>query len=82
MNLSFELYGELIPLAGGEHITLATETAPATVAEALLVLADQCPALQPRLDQCAAVRDTDILLRSDPLPENGHLVLLPPVAGG
>ncbi|MFA5676826.1 MAG: hypothetical protein WC953_00260 [Pseudomonas sp.] len=83
MKLSFEFYGELIPLsAGHERLTLMVSSAPATVADALLLLAEHLPALQSGLDRCAVVDDTDILLRSDPVPESGHLVLLPPVAGG
>ncbi|MFA5679442.1 MAG: MoaD/ThiS family protein [Pseudomonas sp.] len=82
MNLSFEFYGELIPLAGGERYTFRVAGMPATVAEALALLVDHCPALQPRLSRCAVVHDTEVLLRSDPLPDSGHLVLLPPVAGG
>lgn len=82
MILSFEFYGELIPLAEGERITLSASLAPATVADALALLASHYPVLHRRLHQCAVVCDTDVLLRSDPMPKNGHLVLLPPVAGG
>lgn len=83
MNLSFEFYGELIPLlAGNERLTLNASRPPATVADALVLLADHWPALQPRLDRCAVVCGTEVLLRSDPVPTSGQLALLPPVAGG
>lgn len=82
MILSFDVYGELIPLALGERLTLIVPSAPATVAEALALLGSQYPALQPRLGHCAVVCDTEVLLRTAPLPASGQLALLPPVAGG
>ena len=46
MNLSFEFYGELIPLlAGNERLTLNASPPPATVADALVLLVDHWPAL-------------------------------------
>lgn len=82
MIRSFEIYGELIPLAQGNQLTLTLSTEPATVAEALTLLGRQYPALQSRLSHCAVVCGTDVLLRTSPLPMTGQLALLPPVAGG
>lgn len=82
MILHFDLYGELEPLGEGGRIALPLEHRPATVAEALALLAEHCPSLQPQLGRCAVVWDTEVLLRSAPLPATDRLALLPPVAGG
>lgn len=80
--LTFELFGELTALAGRETLSLAPECPPTSVKEALELLAREQPALTRWLDHCAVACGDRILLRTDPIPGDQALALLPPVTGG
>ena len=53
-----------------------------TVADALAVLARERPELAGSLERCACVAGDTIVRRADPVPADGRIALLPPVAGG
>ncbi len=81
MQIAVQCFGVTARLAGRSR--LAIEVAPpATVADALAVLADQHEALAPTLPRCACARGDQIILRETPLADGDEIALLPPVAGG
>lgn len=78
----FELYANLERLAGEKECRIEAGDASLTVADALALLAQARPALASSLDRCACVSGDTIIRRADPLPDDGRIALLPPVAGG
>lgn len=80
--LRFELFGELVALAKSESVSLEPISSPASIQDALALLAQAQPALGPWLDRCAVACGDKLLLRGDAVPSDKPLALLPPVTGG
>lgn len=78
----FELFANLERLAGASTCQVDAPDDTNTVADALALLAIRRPELAASLDRCACVSGDTIVRRADPLPVDGRLALLPPVAGG
>jgi molybdopterin synthase sulfur carrier subunit len=80
-TLTFELFAQLERLAGAHHVSIDVADVR-DVAGALAALAQAHPSLAASLERCACVSGDTIVRRADPLPADGQLALLPPVAGG
>jgi molybdopterin synthase sulfur carrier subunit len=78
----FELFAALERLAGTSTLEVEGPDDTRTVADAIAVLARARPELATSLDRCACVSGDIIVRRADPLPADGRIALLPPVAGG
>jgi sulfur-carrier protein len=81
-TLTFELFANLERLAGASTCQVEARDDVLTVADALALLASERPALASALDRCACVSGDSIVRRADPVPADGRIALLPPVAGG
>lgn len=81
-TLTFELFAQLERLAGAHHVSIDVADDVRDVAGALAALAQAHPSLAASLERCACVSGDTIVRRADPLPADGQLALLPPVAGG
>lgn len=81
MRITVECYGPAQRLAGGERLAL-TLPEPATVADALALLAERGDELAQLLRQCAVAIGDEIVRRTHPLKSGDAIALLPPVAGG
>lgn len=75
-----EMLGVLRQLAGAPMVIVEGE--PATVAEALELLLRAQPGLRAQIERCAVALGDRMLRRTDTLPPDATLALLPPVAGG
>lgn len=85
MKINVQFFGALRGLADGD--TLCLELHGSTIADArsaLMAFADtHWPASKAALlPSCAFASNTSLLRDAMPLPEDGHLVVLPPVNGG
>ncbi|MDF3982243.1 MoaD/ThiS family protein [Luteibacter sp. PPL201] len=80
-TIVFEFYASLERLAGTREFPLDVGDAH-TVGDALLALDAARPDLAERLARCACAAGDAIVRRHDPLPADGRIALLPPVAGG
>lgn len=81
MQITLQCYGQLQALSGAfEHPMEIADRA--TVAEALAVFTEQCPAITNALPRAACAVGDEIVRRQAVLAENTTLVLLPPVGGG
>ncbi|MGF6495873.1 molybdopterin synthase sulfur carrier subunit [Luteibacter sp. 621] len=80
--ITFELYANLERLAGTREYGMTAPAGVRTVGEALALLATARPELAGSLERCACVSGDTIVRRADPLPADGRIALLPPVAGG
>jgi molybdopterin synthase sulfur carrier subunit len=78
----FELYANLERLAGTPEYVMDVGDDIHTIGAALTRLAETVPALAGPLERCACVSGDTIVRRADRLPADGHIALLPPVAGG
>lgn len=78
----FEFFASLERLAGAGTCQVDAPDGTTTIAEALALLAHQRPELAASLERCACVSGATIVRRADPLPADGRIALLPPVAGG
>jgi molybdopterin synthase sulfur carrier subunit len=78
----FELFANLERLAGASTCQVEARDDILTVADALALLASEHPELASALDRCACVSGDSIVRRADPVPADGRIALLPPVAGG
>ncbi|WP_213948683.1 MoaD/ThiS family protein [Luteibacter sp. dw_328] len=81
-TLTFELFANLERLAGASTCQVEARDDVLTVADALALLASERPELASALDRCACVSGDSIVRRADPVPADGRIALLPPVAGG
>lgn len=81
-SLVFELFANLERLAGARECCIDAGDDVDTVGSALAQLAAARPELASSLERCACVSGDTIVRRADPLPADGRLALLPPVAGG
>lgn len=82
-TLTFELFANLERLAGASTCQVdVRDDGVLTVADALAQLASARPELASALDRCACVSGDTIIRRADPVPADGRIALLPPVAGG
>jgi molybdopterin synthase sulfur carrier subunit len=81
-SIDFELFATLERLAGTHTCRVDAGDDVHTVADALAVLARERPELAASLERCACVSGDTIVRRADPLPADGRIALLPPVAGG
>ncbi|HVI54187.1 MAG TPA: MoaD/ThiS family protein [Luteibacter sp.] len=81
-SIVFELFATLERLAGSATCRVDAPDGTHTVADALAVLALARPELAASLERCACVSGDTIVRRADPVPADGHIALLPPVAGG
>lgn len=80
-TIVFELYAGLERLAGTREYRLDAGDA-ATVGDALDRLNAARPELAELVARCACASGDAIVRRTDPLPGDGRIALLPPVAGG
>ena len=81
MQIKYLLHGVLIRLAGTESVQLECPEA-CSVQDALNQLAEHCPALTPELQRTACAIGDALVSRSEPLPGDTELALIPPVSGG
>jgi hypothetical protein len=85
MQVDMQLFGALRGLEPGDRLRL--EIAGSTVADARLALHEYASKQWPEasaavLGACAFASSTMLLRDGMPLPEDGGLVVLPPVNGG
>lgn len=81
MQIEYLLHGILIRLGGAESLKLDCSS-PCTVQDALNALAEHCPALEQELQRSACAIGDALINRSETLPSNCQLALIPPVSGG
>jgi molybdopterin synthase sulfur carrier subunit len=81
-SLHFELFANLERLAGTNACVVEAGPDVHSVADALALLARERPVLAGSLERCACVSGDTIIRRADPVPADGRIALLPPVAGG
>jgi molybdopterin synthase sulfur carrier subunit len=81
-QITFELFANLERLAGSGTCSVQAPDEVSTIADALALLARERPELASSLDRCACVAGDTIVRRADPVPADGRIALLPPVAGG
>lgn len=82
MQITFEFWGALRRVAGGDERTLALPAGASSIGDALDALAAVMPALGDQLDSTAVAMGDRLLLRTEALEDGMRLALLPPVAGG
>ena len=85
MDIELELFGALRGLEPGDRLRLPV--AGGTVADLRAAVAAHAVAHWPRvtpglLGSCAFATSSAVLRDSEPLPADGHMVVLPPVSGG
>ncbi|QWT20506.1 MoaD/ThiS family protein [Bacillus sp. NP157] len=78
----FEFFASLERLAGTREQRIDAAGDLHTIGDAVGLLARQRPELASALERCACVSGDTIVRRADPLPADGRIALLPPVAGG
>lgn len=76
----FEFFASLERQAGTREYRL--DGGFSTVGDALDALASARPELATLLERCACASGDAIVRRADPVPHDGRIVVLPPVAGG
>lgn len=81
-HIVFEFFANLERLAGQHECAIDLTADIRTVGDAVARLASARPELASSLDRCACVSGDTIVRRADPLPADGRIALLPPVAGG
>lgn len=85
MKIDVQLFGALRGLADDDVLRLdvnGTSIADARVALASFAEAQWPASKAALLPSCAFASKTSLLRDTMPLPEDGHLVILPPVNGG
>ena len=80
-SITFEFHGRLLRSAGSSERRVAVN-APLSLADALNVLVQELPQLEPELARCACALGDRLLLRREALAGGERIALLPPVAGG
>lgn len=81
-ELVFELFAGLARLAQADELRMVVSHEVSTVGEAVSALAQARPELASLIERCACVSGDTIVRRQAPLPADGCIALLPPVAGG
>ena len=81
MEVRVQCFGPARRLAGDEWIDVDLRE-PATVADALAMLAQRDDEFAALLKQCAIALGDEIVRRTHPLKAGDEIALLPPVAGG
>jgi molybdopterin synthase sulfur carrier subunit len=81
-SIVFELFASLEGLAGTRTCKIDAGEDIRTVGDALVLLAREHPKLASALERCACASGDTIVRRADPLPADGRIAVLPPVAGG
>ncbi|MBP7369945.1 MAG: thiamine biosynthesis protein ThiS [Arenimonas sp.] len=85
MEIDMQLFGALRGLADGDVLRIqvnGTSIADARAAVATFAEAHWPASKVALLPSCAFASSTSLLRDAMPLPEDGHLVILPPVNGG
>lgn len=81
-SIVFEFFASLESLAGARTCEIDAGDDIRTVGDALARLAHEQPKLASALERCACASGDTIVRRADPLPADGRIAVLPPVAGG
>jgi molybdopterin converting factor small subunit len=81
MQIKIQFWGITARIAGTQGRLLQLDT-PASVADAVQILADSDAALAAELPRCAYAIGTDIVALHQTLHDGDELAVLPPVSGG
>jgi molybdopterin synthase sulfur carrier subunit len=81
-TIVFELFANLERLAGAGECRVQAGEQLHSIGDAIAALATARPELAGALERCACAVGDRIARRQDPLPADGRIALLPPVAGG
>ena len=81
MQIQVKLFSPLREKVGADTVALELPEG-ASAAQALAKLYQQCPVLQPHLENTRFALHLDFVDATTPLAEGDELALIPPVSGG